>query len=247
MARAAIELGLPLLAICRGHQVLNVALGGTLVQHIDEHRFIHHEVRAHARARWPPPPSARRPRSATRCTTRRSSGSATASSCPGWAEDGTIEAVELPGRWVARRAVAPGGHRRARRRPAAAVRRLRRRLPPRPVSAEPWPARIRQTSVQRIGGRAAVSWSVKTSAYVSPGWWGKSSSTASSNSMPRPGPPGIAVDAVDDPAQRQLGRQTCRRAAGADRCPTRSSATPAAAPTAGWRRGRSRSARRRAG
>ncbi len=34
LVHAAIELGVPTLAICRGMQVLNVALGGTLVQHI---------------------------------------------------------------------------------------------------------------------------------------------------------------------------------------------------------------------
>jgi putative glutamine amidotransferase len=34
LARAAIEHGVPTLAICRGHQVLNVAQGGTLDQHI---------------------------------------------------------------------------------------------------------------------------------------------------------------------------------------------------------------------
>lgn len=34
LARAAIETGKPLLAICRGIQVLNVALGGSLDQHI---------------------------------------------------------------------------------------------------------------------------------------------------------------------------------------------------------------------
>jgi putative glutamine amidotransferase len=34
LARAALARGMPTLAICRGHQVLNVALGGTLVQHI---------------------------------------------------------------------------------------------------------------------------------------------------------------------------------------------------------------------
>lgn len=36
MIRSAIELGMPLLAICRGHQELNVALGGTLATEIQE-------------------------------------------------------------------------------------------------------------------------------------------------------------------------------------------------------------------
>lgn len=36
LVRAAIERGVPLLAICRGQQVLNVACGGTLVQHLPE-------------------------------------------------------------------------------------------------------------------------------------------------------------------------------------------------------------------
>lgn len=34
----ALERGLPVLAVCRGHQLLNVALGGSLVQHIDGDR-----------------------------------------------------------------------------------------------------------------------------------------------------------------------------------------------------------------
>jgi putative glutamine amidotransferase len=37
LCRVAVERELPTLAICRGSQILNVALGGTLVQHIDLH------------------------------------------------------------------------------------------------------------------------------------------------------------------------------------------------------------------
>jgi putative glutamine amidotransferase len=36
LIRHALDAGLPLLAICRGHQELNVALGGTLHQHVQE-------------------------------------------------------------------------------------------------------------------------------------------------------------------------------------------------------------------
>ena len=38
LARLALERGIPILAICRGAQALNVACGGTLHQHIDDHR-----------------------------------------------------------------------------------------------------------------------------------------------------------------------------------------------------------------
>jgi putative glutamine amidotransferase len=38
LARAALDRGMPLLAICRGAQALNVACGGTLHQHVPGHR-----------------------------------------------------------------------------------------------------------------------------------------------------------------------------------------------------------------
>jgi putative glutamine amidotransferase len=44
LVRKAHGEGLPVLGICRGQQVINVALGGTLVQHLPEH-----DVREHGR------------------------------------------------------------------------------------------------------------------------------------------------------------------------------------------------------
>ncbi len=41
----ALEKEIPVLGICRGQQVINVALGGSLVQHLD-----HHDVRGHGRS-----------------------------------------------------------------------------------------------------------------------------------------------------------------------------------------------------
>src|SRR5258706_5806036 len=40
ITRAAVEANVPTLATCRGIQVLNVAMGGTLVQHVDDHMRI---------------------------------------------------------------------------------------------------------------------------------------------------------------------------------------------------------------
>jgi putative glutamine amidotransferase len=44
LVRAAIERDMPVLGICRGMQLINVARGGTLLQHLPE-RFGHHEHR----------------------------------------------------------------------------------------------------------------------------------------------------------------------------------------------------------
>jgi putative glutamine amidotransferase len=46
VARWALGEGVPLLAICRGVQVVNVTLGGTILQHMDApHRQVMHDVR----------------------------------------------------------------------------------------------------------------------------------------------------------------------------------------------------------
>lgn len=44
LVRAVAETGQPLLAICRGMQLLNVALGGTLVQHLDDPDSLHSDA-----------------------------------------------------------------------------------------------------------------------------------------------------------------------------------------------------------
>lgn len=43
LARAALAADMPMLAICRGMQVLNVAAGGTLIQHLDARTVDHHQ------------------------------------------------------------------------------------------------------------------------------------------------------------------------------------------------------------
>lgn len=41
LARYALTAGMPILAICRGMHVLNVAMGGTLVQHVEDPDMLH--------------------------------------------------------------------------------------------------------------------------------------------------------------------------------------------------------------
>jgi putative glutamine amidotransferase len=106
LARAAVERDLPVLGVCRGFEILNVALGGTLVQHLDDAelhlhtpgRFSDHDVRLD------PGSLAARAAGAERISVRshhhqgvgRLGDGLVAS---GWAEPGdVIEAIELPGR-----------------------------------------------------------------------------------------------------------------------------------------------------
>ena len=48
LIRRFLELGKPILGICRGHQILNIALGGTLLQDIPGHSQIDGVDRVHA-------------------------------------------------------------------------------------------------------------------------------------------------------------------------------------------------------
>ncbi|MEV6386864.1 gamma-glutamyl-gamma-aminobutyrate hydrolase family protein [Nocardia xishanensis] len=44
LVRHALARGIPVLGICRGHQVLNVALGGTLVPHLSDRGITHYSL-----------------------------------------------------------------------------------------------------------------------------------------------------------------------------------------------------------
>jgi putative glutamine amidotransferase len=111
LVRSAIDRGLPTLCICRGAQVLNVALGGTLHQHISDredlvaHRNedgsdgVLHEIRAEVGSRVMKAMGAERVR--TFSHHHQALDAVGSGLVPvGWAEDGLLEAVELEEGWV---------------------------------------------------------------------------------------------------------------------------------------------------
>jgi putative glutamine amidotransferase len=99
LIEAALTGGVPLLGICRGLQLLNVALGGTLVQHLDGHAgppgvFVRHTVEPVAGtllgAVLPEPVSV--PTYHHQAVDRLGRGLRVSA----YAADGTVEALELP-------------------------------------------------------------------------------------------------------------------------------------------------------
>ena len=122
LIQAALDRDMPVLAVCRGSQLLNVARGGDLVQHLpdvvgdERHKQTHGDVRRpRGRSSTEDAAAARcwgsAPRS-SRTTTRASGGSATVSLEAACAPDGTVEALEDPSR--ASRSPCSGIRRRAR-------------------------------------------------------------------------------------------------------------------------------------
>jgi putative glutamine amidotransferase len=104
LIEAALTAGVPLLGICRGLQLLNVALGGTLVQHIDGHAktpgvFGHHPVKPVPGTLYATavPEETSVPTFHHQAVDRLGAGLVVSA----WAADGTVEAVELPSAdWV---------------------------------------------------------------------------------------------------------------------------------------------------
>lgn len=102
---AALSCGTPLLGICRGMQALNVALGGTLIQHIDGHALSPgvvswHPVRPVPGTRYASlvPEEAEVPTYHHQAVDRLGRGLIVSSH----AVDGTVESIELddPAQWV---------------------------------------------------------------------------------------------------------------------------------------------------
>jgi putative glutamine amidotransferase len=97
LVRVAIEHDLPVLAICRGLQILNVGLGGTLVQDLgqDDHWHTFHEVELEGAGRVASAIGDHRVRRAHSVHHQAVGQLGDGLSVTGHSDDGTIEAVEL--------------------------------------------------------------------------------------------------------------------------------------------------------
>lgn len=110
LAEAALQCELPLLGICRGMQVLNVVLGGTLVQHLpdvvghSDHGAIQGEFARHGVRFAPQSRLGQLLGSRIEVATHHHQAVCDPGrglQPTGWADDGTIEALELAGSsWV---------------------------------------------------------------------------------------------------------------------------------------------------
>jgi putative glutamine amidotransferase len=107
LMRAALERDMPMLAVCRGSQVLNVACGGDLLQHLpevvghDEHKhtpgvFADHPVEVKAGTRLGELIGVHAPVKSHHHQGFGRLGDGVVETA--WAEDGTVEALELPSR-----------------------------------------------------------------------------------------------------------------------------------------------------
>ena len=102
LLQSALDRDLPILAICRGFQVLNVARGGDIVQHLpdvvghEEHREVLGEFSEHA-VRVDPSSRIREVHGAVKSHHHQALGRVGDGLCEvAWAEDGTVEGLEDP-------------------------------------------------------------------------------------------------------------------------------------------------------
>lgn len=111
LLREADRTGMPTLAICRGMQVMNVAFGGTLIQHLPEHdAYLPHGTpsgRDHLAHDVKAAPGGRLAEAAgaeiLTCSTHHHQGVdrlGEGLASTGWSEDGLVEAIERDGRWM---------------------------------------------------------------------------------------------------------------------------------------------------
>ena len=102
LVHCCIERDVPLLAICRGMQVVNVALGGSLVQHVREHQHVDASGEPVHEVTIDPGSHLAEAVGVTTLKVNSIHHQAVARPAPGldavaWAPDGSVEAVEQPG------------------------------------------------------------------------------------------------------------------------------------------------------